>query len=357
MEPQQEKVYQTCSLCGDCKEECFLLSGIEELPGEIAQRGATLEEALGCAQCGLCSVVCPLELALKDFFLERRQAAYKMREHSPDDFLDILADQPQNVWKLYCDYYQIDYSDLPLLEKGEEGEILLVPGCNIFSYAPELARKTYELFAKQEKKVLWTLKCCGKPIGQLGFFDREEKYIEELSQMVKEAKVKEVFLMCPNCYYQWQEKIKPRTAIEIKTVYEGLPLVELTKKKTVVSVHDSCPDRVNRVFGKKVRELLQKKGYELKEMEHYGEFSTCCGSGAQVSHLRPELAASWRELRLKEFKDTNADFLVTYCFTCLLNFTENGTKVKHALDILLEREEDYSEVRSKIAKMWENYLA
>ncbi len=89
-------------------------------------------------------------------------------------------------------------------------------------------------------------------------------------------------------------------------------------------------------------------------MKHNGNNSICCGSSGQLGHFRPDWAEEHEKQVSLEAAEAGADTLVAYCHACVLNFANVSSvlKVRHALNILLDFDEDYSEVKNKAAEMY-----
>jgi Fe-S oxidoreductase len=201
--------------------------------------------------------------------------------------------------------------------------------------------------------------CCGKPLYQLGTLSRAERNRENLQARFKRLGIKLLVTACPNCYYELQEALQG-LEIKIVTVYEVLKDSEYYQfvpaaNPIKCTIHDSCPDRFQGVFGRQVREALQTAGYETVEMAHNRTDTFCCGSGGQVSHFRPDFTEEVIARRIQEACDTGAETLVAYCLSCVLNFCKNpsGLKVIHVLNLLLNVNEDYDGLKSKAKEMFE----
>jgi Fe-S oxidoreductase len=131
-----------------------------------------------------------------------------------------------------------------------------------------------------------------------------------------------------------------------------------------VTLHDSCPDRREGVFGAAARAALTAKGYVLREMERTGPDSVCCGSGGHVGAFRPEFCDALKAERLSEAARTGADVLAAYCAGCVLNLAARRfrspaaslglpgpCRVNHVCDLLLETDAEYSGRRSQTDAM------
>lgn len=371
------KLIDTCIDCGGCTKNCLLLTEIDESPITIAQRGATVEEAFGCSLCKLCEAVCPLDLSPWAIFEEKRFEAVAREEIDIQEYRYLFPDRPLNVLSFYRQYFGIDYDDL---NQSSPGSTAFFPGCTLMTYSPGLTRKVYETLQNNDPSLVLMTDCCGKPLYQLGLGNRVEKNRELLKKKLSQLGVKRLVTACPNCYYELKKALADQE-IEIVTIYEVLKELGTVKEqghtppgnalgnnvhgdnfqgdtedsRGKVTIHDSCPDRFEGVFGSQVRQALVDAGYEIVEMKHKGKRSICCGSGGQTSHFRPDFAGELVNLRLTEAQKTETDTMITYCLSCALNIGRNTSdlKVKHVLNVLLDCEVDYDGVKDKAGLMFE----
>lgn len=359
---------EQCTGCGACSENCFLLKEIDQDPGTIAARGAGSDEAFACSLCNMCEAVCPLNLSPAKMFELKREEAVANAEIDIDQYRYLFPDRPVNVMSLFREVYKVDYTDL---NQTIAGDTAFFPGCTMMSYSPDLCREVFRTLSEIYSDMVFFTDCCGKPLYQLGLESRGAKSREQLREKISRLGIKRMVVACPNCYYELR-KAHLDQMVELITIYEVLKeqgsrtknnndcgkRAEISAGKNIslsCTVHDSCPDRFEGVFGKQVREALEEYGYRIIEMEHSQQRTLCCGSGGQISHFRPDFAEELVKLRLKEAEKTGADQLVAYCHSCVLNFGKNpsGIKVRHVLNLLLDFEEDYSGVKNKAREMLE----
>ncbi len=89
-----------------------------------------------------------------------------------------------------------------------------------------------------------------------------------------------------------------------------------------MTLHEPCESAYTALDLDGPREVLrQLPGVSLREMEHHGEKTVCCGSGA-ISWF-PESCAKFREDRLREAAPTGAEYLVTICHYCGQTFVSD----------------------------------
>lgn len=354
-----QEISNDCLGCNRCLAECPFLQQIDEDIVSMVRRGPSVEEAYACSLCGLCEAVCPSSLSLRRVFNETRNQAVERNYISIQDYRYMFPDRELNVMKAYRQFYGIEYNDL---NPDQASSAAFFPGCTMLTYSPQLTRALFFHLQKTYGRLSLISECCGLPLLQLGLQNRGNDYLRSVKDKLKSWQVKSLVVACPNCYYQLRPFLKD-TDIQLVTIFEALknsdilntPLDEL--QKCEITIHDSCPDRFYGIFARQARQALLRKGYSLVEMEHHHDLSICCGSGGQVSHSRPDLAEGLVRCRLDEAERSGASVLAGYCLACVLNFAripnEKGMKIQHVLDLLLELEADYSEVKTNAQKIFE----
>lgn len=325
------------------------MAEIGQTPAEMVSRGIMAEEALGCTLCGLCERVCPVEISPKKMFLERRLEAIRNREYDIAPMHYLLPDAKQNLMTCYRDFFGIDYQDIVVREKAP---VAFFPGCTMMTYAPGLTRVVFNELKRSCDCGGVLLECCGKPLQQIGLNSRFESLQKSLLVSIERFAIRTVIAACPGCYYELAAVLKPR-GVALKTVYEAVGLTRMPHGMAC-TVHDSCPDRFDGVFAGQVRAELEKGGALLREMKRNRTETPCCGSGGHIIHFRPDLAEKHVVQRLREVALTEAEMLVGYCMSCVLQFTGGGGNipVQHALNLLLGYEEDYGKVKEHVAEMF-----
>lgn len=354
-ENAQTSIAEQCIGCGICREDCMLLQEIDEDPAAIALRGPTMDEAYACFLCNQCEAVCPLNLSPGRMFAERREEAVQSGEIDIEEFRYMFPDRPLNIMGMFRRQNKVDYQDLNQRTPGKVG---FFPGCTMMTYASGMTRKVYQTLAETYPDLVFMPDCCAKPFYQLGMEDRGEKYRTRLKSKINDLGIKLLVTACPSCYYELQEVLAAQ-GVEIVTVYEALKgsfqsRKDLEAKRVKCTIHDSCPDRLEGIFGQQVRAALRDASYEVVEMPHSLDTSFCCGSGGQVSHFRPDFAEEVVKRRLQEAQDTKAEILVAYCLNCVLNLSRNpsGFTIKHALNLLLDVDEDYDGLKNRVQEMF-----
>lgn len=173
--------------------------------------------------------------------------------------------------------------------------------------------------------------CCGSTLYDLGFWDKLESLIEEHWAKMKDLRDKTFTFINPHCQ-EFVVRRYPETVPEsnsLKTQHISQLLAKALKSgqlkskkadKIKVSYHDPC--YLGRGLGiyEAPRQVLSAlDGVELVEMERNRENSFCCGARA-VGNYFPEMSEWTARERIKDFKATEADLLITACGYCKENF-------------------------------------
>ncbi|HZK43293.1 MAG TPA: (Fe-S)-binding protein [Syntrophomonadaceae bacterium] len=353
LEEACQDITTKCLDCEKCLVNCFLINEINERPREIAERKPTVDEAFSCALCGLCATMCTASLNIGEMFNLKRVEAIKIGQIDADDYCYIFPDRPETVMSTFRDYYKVDYSKM---NKDIPSETAFLPGCTLMTYSPNLTKEIYETLAKDNNNPLFFEDCCGLTMYHIGLPERGDKIKESLREKARILGVKKIITACPNCYYQLKDEAAFKD-IQILTVYEALKdhFVQADGQETY-AVHDTCPDRFEGIFGKHVRENLDLMGYKRVELKNCGKNAVCCGSSGQLGHFRPELAKEHELKNIADAEEIGADILLSSCHACVLNLgdvDDRKVQIKHALNILLGFEEDYSQIKSKAGAMFE----
>ena len=339
-----------CVECGVCANDCSFLRESGESPAAMAKRGISTSEAYSCSLCGLCAAVCQQGVNPMEMFAGRRREAVSHSEIEIDDYRYMFPDRKNNVMSVYRQESGIDYSKS---DSFNDAESCFFPGCTLMTYSPALTRETFKrLKASGVCQEMWT-ECCGKPLNQLGVQQRLETMQGNLKQFVKDHHIKRLITACPGCYYELRE-IFNADELTIQTVYEVLAADNRDHSEDGrYTIHDSCPDRSEGVFGRQVRQALEQQNCTLSEMKHNRENTICCGSGGQQSHFRPDLAEEVVQVRQNEVQQTGAETLVGYCMSCVLKYDGKmpGVSVVHALSLLLNVEVDYTGAKERAGKI------
>jgi Fe-S oxidoreductase len=222
--------------------------------------------------------------------------------------------------------------DLSIPEKingGAQADTVLYAGCFHTETQAHMVHAALSVLEKIGKPVglFKDDGCCGSTLFDHGFWDELPGLVDATMEKMKGMEDKTFLFVNPHCQefilnrYEMiasnYESVKGRHISELmaEALREGkLDIKE--KGKVKVTYHDPC--MLGRGLGiyNAPREVLSFfESIELVEMKRNREDAFCCGSKAVGKYFSncPEGTA---EERIREFKDTKADLLITACPYC-----------------------------------------
>ena len=321
-----EQVSKTCSDCGLCQKECSFLEKYGT-PKKIANKydPQTKEGQVmpfECSLCRLCNAVCPLEVTPSGMLLEMRREAVDRDVGSFPEHSGLLAYEGKGMSGRFSWY------GLP-----DGCHTVLFPGCSLPGTRPGRTKELFETLRKHDPKIGIVLDCCGKISHDLGREQFFHAMFDEMRNYLLEKGVKKVLVACPNCYDIF---IRYADGLDVRTIYEVLQgnAVAGIAQGHEIMIHDPCSVRFHNGAHAAVRRLVSMTGVAIREMKHSAERTFCCGSGAGVNALSPELADRWIESIGTE---TAGSKIMTYCCGCAARLNSHAPTV-HVLDVIYEPE-------------------
>lgn len=299
-----------CVHCGRCTRRCVFL---QKYGLDLAGLAEKPELAYHCFLCGACAAVCPKGLDGRAIALELRRERVradggKLRDSA---YRALLLEKDPYLFANY---------------RGGKTESALFMGCNFPAFFPRTAEHLTELLAQRGIGVIYD--CCGKPVDELGLADHAGENIRAIDKRCRELGVKELVLVCPNCYAYLEGKLEAR----LVTVYEKLAELGLGKpiEKAELPMYYPCPDR-------RERRMLETASPFLPggERNAYPDLQ-CCGLGGCASCKEKKLAGQLAGQAVGEGRE-----LYTYCASCVSNFRRSGCGgAYHILPLILGVEEE-----------------
>lgn len=209
--------------------------------------------------------------------------------------------------------------------------LLYFRGCTAREKMNSISKATERILkiAKIDYETLDDEKCCGSVLLRTGFLDDAK---EQMNANLKDLEGKTILTSCAGCYKTLKEDYKKYLGVDLKVIHISQLLEQLIKENKInlkgngnlkVTYHDSC--HLGRHAGEydAPRNVINSIS-NLVEMENNREKARCCGSGGGVKSAYGDLSNSIAELRIKEAKETDADFLVCACPFCKLNLSQNS---------------------------------
>ncbi len=332
--------------------------------------------AFRCIECGKCSTLCPLS-EIRDFSAVRMAAI-----HDRDSDLFRHAELvnrcltcesceircPQNV--KFSAFVRGLRQELPLLLRtpcphgtvlqsaarlmagsngaardlswigdglkvAERGDVALFVGCApLFDaiFSKDLGVKTVEITraairlmnaAGVEPVIVTGERCCGHDLLWNGEQETFKRLAEINTRAFEERGVKHIVTTCAECCRTWKmdyAQAVPSYKPKVEHIAEFLSHSNLKFKGDSIRVTYQDPCRLARHLGMTAapRDVIQKTGAELVEMELHGVDGRCCGTPGFMRCDRD--ARRMQEERLTSAALTDAEVMLTACPKCWIHF-------------------------------------
>ena len=347
-----------CIMCYRCQEVCpAYATGKPLSPAtlEINKRyalnqGNTLENVnmlnlisadaiWSCTTCGACVDICPVgneplidiieirrNLAMMESQFPRQlETAFKGMERNANPW--NVSPATRENWK--------NGLNVPTIEENPEPDVLWWVGC-----APATdprAQKTARAFADilnhagVNFAILGKLEACtGDSARRAG---REDIYYQLASQNIEtlnEVNPKLIVTTCPHCQHTLANEY-PELGGHYSVIHHSTLINQLVgqgkiqfseNSKNNATYHDPCYLGRHNGNTEDARSVFEQAKIDLKEMQHSGMTSTCCGAGGS-QFWKEELGPDRNNLkRYLEAKDTATDELLVGCPFCLTMLTD-----------------------------------
>ncbi|WP_145994492.1 (Fe-S)-binding protein [Peptostreptococcus faecalis] len=302
----ENKISKDCIHCGLCTQNCDFLEKYDMCLQSFEDKP---ELAYNCFLCGKCKIVCPMDIDGREIALSMRKDHIENNSGKINSkgYSGLIAEKQNYIFKNY--------------KKVGKGKSALFTGCNLLSYMPNTANKLIDELHKHDIGVIFD--CCGKPIAELGFEEKEKIILEKLNDKFKKNNIEELITACPNCYYYLNGKVDVKI-VDIYTKLHELGIGnEIEREK--IYLFRPCPDRETEEVKEKL--YLFAKNSKLVDLNEQ-----CCGAGGVASVKESELAQGFRDDIKKQSKDKQ---IHTYCSTCTGFFRAEGINVTHILTEIL----------------------
>ena len=339
---EKQRFLENCTQCGLCTEECPIMpyTDVSEISSQDIQEGVfdfmesgipnqrAYTKAFACMECFKCTVdICPEDLnpmlvneLIKGEYISRglEEKAYGDQQQ-PDSVHRILASVQVSA---------SDYSKITKSSNKQHARYVFFPGCNVY-FQPEKILNALDIMDSigDDYAFLPGLDyCCGDSFMFLGDIDKGGQQAESLIAAISDFQPEAVILWCPTCLCRFDKSIAPEVDVPFRVVsFPQYLAANMNKLRlsdaaaATVTLHEPCKSAHTGLDLDGPREVLRRlPGITLKEMEHHGPETFCCGSGAICWF--PESCTQVREDRLKEAAQTGAELLVTVCHYCNQTF-------------------------------------
>ena len=354
--------------CMECVKVCEYLERFKGYPKKyVRQIYNNLSIVMGqrhgnklinsCSLCGLCKEVCPESLHMGEVCKAARKIMVTQGKMPPSAHEFALQDM------------EFSNSEKATLARPQPGmassEYLFFPGCQLSGSSPDHVKKTYKyLTDRLEGGVGLMLRCCGAPADWAG---REAGFSRVLNSFRAEWEgmgSPQLILACSSCYAIFKARLPEARLISLWEIFDryGLPQTDATPGIGVLAIHDPCTSRHEPQIQESVRRIVGILGLEIAELPLSRDKTECCGFGGLMYFANRELADKVVERRINE---TNAD-LLTYCAVCCDHFRSGGKPTRYLLDLIFGegiargaqlKAPDYSQRRENRVRLRNSLLA
>jgi len=335
---EKQRFLDNCTQCGLCAEECPILpyTEIGELSAQDIQEGVfdfmesgipnqqAYTKAFACMECFKCTAgMCPEDLNPM-LINELIKSEYISKDLANRAYGDAM--QPDSAHRVLASVQVSapDYTKITIPSSKKNARYVFFPGCNVY-FQPEKIINALDIMDAigDDYAFLPGLDyCCGDSFMFLGDIDKGGQQAELLIAAIADFQPEAVVLWCPTCLCRFDKSIAPALDIPFQVLSFPQYLARNMNKLTLsgvaagtVTLHEPCKSAYTELDLNGPREVLRRlPGVTLREMEHHGKKTNCCGSGAICWF--PESCAQFCEDRLKEAAQTGAERLVTICHYC-----------------------------------------
>ncbi len=344
---EKQRFLENCTQCGICAEECPILpyTDISAVSAQNIQEGVfdfmesgvpnnqAYTKAFACMECFKCTAgICPEGLnpmlineLIKGEYISRGMADSSFSDTKPADSAHRVLSSVQVSMS--------EYKRITTIDDKQGVRYVFFPGCNVY-FQPEKILNALDIMDAigDEYAFLPGLDyCCGDNHLFFGDIknggDRTDELIAAIAGFHPEA----VILWCPTCHCRFDKYISPSMNIPFKILSfpqylaDNMNKLPLTRGASgTVTLHEPCKSVYTGVDRDGPREVLrQLPGVTLREMNHHGQDTVCCGSGAMCWF--PESCAQIRNDRLQDAAQTGAERLVTVCHYCNQTFAAEAS--------------------------------
>jgi len=339
---EKKRFLKNCTQCGLCAEGCPILpfTDISETSSQDIQKGLfefiengtpnqmAYTKAFACMECFKCTTgMCPEDLnpMLVNELIKSHYISKGLANKAYDDA--SKADSAHRVLAS-VQVSGAEYKRITTSSRKQSARYVFFPGCNVY-FQPEKILNALDIMDTigDDYAFLPGLdNCCGDSLLFLGDINEGTRRAEELVAAIASFQPETAVLWCPTCQCRFEKTIAPAMDIPFKIISfsqylaANMSKLPLTKaSEGTVTLHEACKSAYTGVDRDGSREVLrQVPGVTLREMEHHGQETVCCGSGAICWF--PESCAQIRKERLRDAAQTGAEQLVTVCHYCSQTF-------------------------------------
>ncbi|MFN8545077.1 MAG: (Fe-S)-binding protein [Candidatus Binatia bacterium] len=308
--------------------------------------GSVIEDEVlwSCNTCRACEESCPVMIEYVDKVVDMRRHLVQEEARFPQELTRVFKgmETQSNPWGIGAEK-RFDWAegmDIPLASEKPGAEYLYYVGCA--GAFDDRNRKTTQAFARLLKKAGVDFACLGPEEPCNGDSARRlgnEYLYQAMAQMCVETfngyQVKKIIVNCPHCFNTIKNEL-PQFEGHYEVVHAAELVQQLIRagridvdpsfgKRTVY--HDSCYyGRFNDVYDEP-RDVLEKAGANVVEMQRHRHFGMCCGAGGGRMWIEEDPDKRVNLLRTDQALASNPEAIAVSCPFCMTMLSD-GIKAK-----------------------------
>jgi Fe-S oxidoreductase/nitrate reductase gamma subunit len=308
-----------------------------EQPFESELVGPVIDpEALwACTSCRACMEVCPVYIEHVPKIMEMRRHQVMLQGEFPAELNQTFKnlERQGNPWGMgaHTRGQWAEGLNVPHISENPDAEYLFWAGCSgaFDQRGQKIARSVVRLL--QTAGVSFAIlgneeKCTGDAARRVGNEMLFQQLAMENIETLKGYGVKKIISHCPHCFNTIANEYR-ELGYDAEMLHHTQILNDLVKAGRLkpvnaieqeVAYHDSCYlGRYNQIYTPP-RELLEAiPGVQVKEMEHHGANSMCCGAGGGRMWMEEDQGTRINVERTREALETGATTIATNCPFCM----------------------------------------
>ena len=328
----------TCE-CMECVKVCEFLSSFGGYPKKyVRQIYNNLSIVMGqrhgnklinsCSLCGLCKEVCPEDLHMGNVCKAAREIMVSRNKMPPSTHEFAIQDM---------EFSNSDKCSLIRHQPGTDSSaFVFFPGCRLSGSLPQDVQNAYRFLTQcLSNGVGLILGCCGAPAEWAGRQEDFCRVSEHILEKWHEMGSPTVIAACSSCYEIFRKSLpqnKLRSLWEIIDTY-GIPDDSHKHVGITLAIHDPCSSRHEPGVHRSVRNILEKLGCDVHELGLSRNLTECCGYGGLMCFANRDLVSRVINRRIRS---SPHDF-VTYCAVCQDHFLSQGKNTMHLLELVFEK--------------------
>ena len=328
---------ENCDFCGLCFHRCPVLKlPLSEAKIEIKNliEGQESKYVLSkCNTCFSCNLFCPQAANPYQLILERWNDLNKIRG-TPPLYRFVCPTEEPNIWQLINIFLSPQEKKwisqwMSYIPKPDDKVLLIGSYTHLFPFIIG-GSKLLQHFHPVDRLDQWE---GGAYLYQGGNLDIVQKIARRCKKDFDKWGVKTIVPFLDTLEYIFSEIHPKEMGIKHTPTFKNFNqwLLEKINSGEIalpnqlnfkITIHDNCYSKsLKDIYWEPPREILERCGCQIIEMQHFKEDSLCCGFGAGASWIKnmalPFDIISEGMKKFREAEETGASALVTYCTGCL----------------------------------------